>query len=168
VRPFTTRAELLETVRGLRADLEQAIAEAGPERIERAGTLGPWSFKDVIAHLTGWREVTAARLEAALRGTEPVFPWPAPLNEDDHLDAINQWFEERGRSQSLAETLAESRATFERVEHALAQLPEDDVFKPRRFAWLGDYALGPAVVEGTYEHYRVDHEPAIRAWLAQG
>lgn len=165
---LNTRAELLETVQGLRDDLERVVAEAGEERAVQPGTFDELTFKDVIAHLTSWRLTTAARLEAGLRSEQPVFPWPAHLNEDEHTDEINRWFFETNRDKPLADVLRESRETFDRVERAIAVLPEDDLFVLDRFPWLPGYALGPAVVDGTVEHYRVDHEPEIREWLARG
>jgi hypothetical protein len=165
---LNTRAGLLETVRELREDLERAIAEAGEERMEQPGSFGELTFKDVIAHLTGWRLTTAARLEAGLSGEEPVFPWPAHLEEDKDTDEINRWFFETNRDKPVADVRRESRETFDRVERAIATLPEDALFVPDRFPWLQGYTLGPAVVHGTSEHYRIDHEPEIRDWLARG
>jgi hypothetical protein len=167
---LNTRAALLDAMRGLREDLGRVVAEAGAARSTQPGSFGSWSLKDVIAHLTGWREVTAARLEAGLRDTEPVFPWPAGLDEEHDLEAINRWFYERSRDTPLDAVLADSRAAFERVERAIADMPEDALLTPGRFAWLlwTDEALGPAVVGGTLGHYREDHELAIRDWLARG
>jgi hypothetical protein len=165
---LNTREGLLNTMRGLRDALDRDVAEAGEARMEQPGSFGDLTFKDIIVHLTGWREVTAARLEAAQRGEEPVFPWPAQLTEEEDTDEINRWFYEAGRDKPVADVLRESRETFDRVERAIAALPEDDLFERDRFPWLQGYALGPGVVEGTREHYRVDHEPEIRAWLARG
>lgn len=162
-----SREALLGAVRELREDLERAIAEAGEARVERPGGFGEWTFKDVIAHLTAWRLTTAARLEAGLRRQAPFFPWPARLSEEHDTEAINRWFYAANRDKPVAAVLRESRETFDRVERAIATLPEDDLLRPGRFPWLGDWALGPAVVSGTYLHYREDHEPAIRAWLAR-
>lgn len=165
---LNSREALLTAVRGLRAEIEGVIAEVGPARMEQPGSFDEWTFKDVLGHLTGWRWITAARLEAALRHEEPVYPWPAHLNEDDHTDEINQWFYETNRDKPVAVVVRESRETFERVERAIELLPEDDLLQSGRFPWLGDYVLGPAVVSGTLDHYHEDHEPAIRAWLARG
>ena len=162
-----SRAALLGAVRGLRADLEGVIAEVGEARMEEPGSFGGWTFKDLLAHLTGWRWTTVARLEAGLRREAPVFPWPAHLDEGEDLDAINRWFYETNRARSVAEVLAASRETFDRLERAIAALPEDDLLRPGRFPWLGEWVLGPAVVSGTFLHYREEHEPAIRAWLAR-
>ena len=165
---LNSRAALLDAVRGLREELERVVAEAGEARMEQPGSFGEWTFKDLIAHLTGWRQTTAARLEAGLRGEEPVFPWPDHLDEEDDLEEINRWFFETNRDKPLAAILGESRETFERVERAIAALPEADLLQPGRFPWLGGAALGPAVVRGTLGHYHEEHEPDIRAWLARG
>jgi hypothetical protein len=164
---LNTRAGLLEAVGRLREELDRVIAEADEERIEQPDRFGDWSLKDVIAHLTGWRLVTAARLEAGLRHEEPAFPWPSHFDEADGPHEINRWFYETNRDKPLADVLSESRETFERVELAIASMPEDDLLMPGRFAWLywTEEALGPAVVRGSMNHYYSEHEPSIRAWL---
>ncbi len=168
MQDFTTRDGLLTTLRGLRAEIDRVVAEAGEERAVQQGSFNELSLKDVIAHMTGWRVVTAARLEAGLHHTEPVFPWPAQFDEEQELHEINQWIYDNNRDKSLGDVMAESNDTFDRVERAVAEMPEDDLLQPNRFAWLHwtDDGLGPAVVGGTYHHYYEEHEPDIRAWLA--
>lgn len=159
------RASLLAAVRSLWDDIEAIVAAAaertGPPRSDEA-----WTFNDLLAHLTSWRLLTAARLEAAQRGTEPVVPWPASLDEDENLDEINQYFFETNRDKPRSTLVRESRETLDRVSRALAQLPEQDLFEVGRFPWLAGYALGPAVIAGTVEHFR-EHEPELRALLAR-
>ncbi len=169
MQDLKTREELLEAVRGLRADLDRDIAEAGEERAVQPGSFGPWTFKDVIAHLTGWRLRTAARLEAGLRDEAPVVPWPDHLDEEEGLHEINEWFYETNRDKPLEQVIAESNETFDRVERAIDTMPGDALLTPGRFDWIfwTDEALGPAVVRGTLDHYHVEHEPAIRVWLDQ-
>ena len=167
VEGLKTREDLLNVVSGLRADLDAAIAEAGEERTIQPGSFEELSFKDLIAHLTGWRLVMAARLEAGLRHEEPVFPWPDDFDEAEDLHEINRWFFETNREKPLHQVIAESNATFLRVERAIAAMPEEDLLESGRFDWLfwtGE-ALGPAVVRGTLNHYRIEHEPDILAWL---
>jgi hypothetical protein len=167
VDQLRTRAELVAVVRELREALDRDIAQAGPERSVQPGSFGQWSFKDVVAHLTGWRLVTAARLEAGWREEEPVFPWPSHLDESEGPHEINQWFYEANRDKPLDEVLVESREAFERVERAIAEMPEEALLEPGRFSWLywTDEALGPAVVRGSMNHYYSEHQPAIQAWL---
>ena len=170
LQELDTREDLLNAVREMRTALDREIAAAG-DRIEEPGAFEAWSFKDLIAHLTGWRIVTAARLEAGLNGTEPEFPWPNHLQEgEEDLHEINRWFYETNRDKPLAQVLDESSATFDRVERAVQALPENDLFTPDHFAWLhwSDESLGPAVVRGSLNHYYIEHEPDIREWLSNG
>jgi hypothetical protein len=164
-----TRGQLLDAVRELRADLDQVIAEAGEERIEQAGSFDERSLKDVIAHLTGWRQLTAARLEAGMADEEPVYHWPDRFDEAEDLHAINRWFFETNRDKPLDQVLAESNESFDRIEHAIATISEEALLTPGRFDWIfwTEDALGPAVVGGMVDHYRVEHAD-IRAWLIQG
>jgi hypothetical protein len=155
------REALLATVRSIRDDIERAIAAMTDEQTAPDGA---WTLKDAIAHLTSWRLTTAARLEAGLHGGAPIMPWPAPLDEERDLDEINRWFDDANRARSAADIARESRDTIERVERAIAALPERDLFTIGRFAWMPDHALGPAVIAGTLEHHQ-EHEPDIRAWL---
>lgn len=163
------REGMIRAVQGLRKDLDQVIADADPDSIEEPGSFEAWSFKDMIAHLTGWRLVTALRLEAGLHHHEPQFPWPDRFDEETDTDEINEWFFEGSRDKPLQQVIRESNATFDRVEHAIATMTEEDLFESGRFDWIfwTDEGLGPAVVRGAWDHYHIDHEPEILAWLAR-
>jgi hypothetical protein len=166
MQQYQDRDALLEAVRSLREDTERLVAWADANPDAPAGADDTWTFNDAIAHLTSWRLMTAARLEAALHGEEPKKPWPAPLEEEDDLDEINRWFYETNHDKPRAALLRESRETFARVERAIAALPERDLFTVDRFPWLVGDALGPAVVAGTVDHFR-EHEPELRALARQ-
>lgn len=167
MRELDTREALLETVRDLRTALDDVLNQVTVEQIEAPGSFAAWSLKDLIAHLTGWRELTAIRLEAALADTEPTFAWPDNLDEEKDLDDINFWFYETNRNKPFDQVLQESNATFDRVERAIKALSDTDLFTPNLFPWLNwtTSGVGPAVIEGTRNHYYVEHEPDIEAWL---
>ena len=164
---LSSRADLLSTIQKLGDDIEQIASQVNPEQAAQPNAFGDWSFKDVIAHLNSWRLLTAARLEAGLNGTEPIVPWPAHLDEDRDIDGLNRWLYESNRDKSLAEIMADSRATIERSAAAIRAVPEDALLQVGHFTWMPSYALGPGVVQGTWEHFHIDHEPEIRAWLAR-
>lgn len=158
------RDDLLTAVRAVRREIDDIADAAGAANSPRHRDNGSWTIEDLLAHVTGWRLSTAARLEAAENGTQPDMPWPASLEEDDDLDEINRWFTESGRGKTLAQLVQASNETFDRIERALASLPEDDLFEVNRFSWLPGDALGPAVVGGTIEHH-AEHLPESRAIL---
>ena len=67
----TTKTELLERIDAERAGWETLLSEVGEARMEQPGAAGDWTFKDVVAHLNGWRKRTVDRLQAASRGEAP-------------------------------------------------------------------------------------------------
>ena len=153
-----TRDELLATIEADRAAWHALLAEVGTARMEEPGPMGPWTFKDLAAHLLGWRERTIALIEAGPAG-EVAPPWPAHLDDDD---SINNWIYAQHRDRPLAAVLADVDDSYERLASTLAALPADDLTTPGRFPWLPDKAL----VDGDFAgHLREEHEPAIRAWL---
>src|SRR5690349_425093 len=94
-----TKADLLAQIEADRAEWRALLAEVGEGRMEQPGPMGEWTFKDLAAHLTGWRERSIARLEAAGRHQEtPAPPWPANLNEDDEINTGSTSRTATGRS----------------------------------------------------------------------
>jgi len=163
-----SKADWLDRIEREREAWEAIVAEAGDAGMEQPGAAGDWTFKDVAGHLNGWRVLTVARLEAAARGELPSPPpWPGDLSDetDEGLEAINRWIYERNRDRPAADILAEARDQFGRMRAAVAAIAEDALVNPGRFPWLGGAPLS-AVLEGSFGHLHEEHEPAIRAWLA--
>jgi hypothetical protein len=163
-----TKEELLARIDEHRAYWRQLVAEVGEDRMEEPGPMGDWTFKDLAAHLTFWRDWSTARIEAG-PGAEPPPIWPANLTEyDPHdpdetdWDPINAWVYAQHHDRSVPDVLADADASFDRLKTAIESLPEQDVMEPGRFSWLGDYALADADFGG---HLHEEHEPSVRAWL---
>jgi len=145
--------------------LVAAVEDAG--LMNRPGVNnGPWTFRDMAAHLNSWRGVSVARLEAAQQGSgPPTHPWPAGLEEGRDIDVINAWFAARDGDRPATAVLAETAAQFDAMRAAVAVMPPDDLLTPGRFAWLDGLPIGPAVLGYSFTHLHTDHEPDIRAWL---
>jgi hypothetical protein len=162
----TSKADWLERIERARATWEELVSKVGVEAAEQPGATGDWTFKDVAGHLNAWREWTVARLEAAAGDKRPPrMPWPDGMSEEteEGVEEINQWFYARNRARPANEILAESREQFRRIRAAVEAIPEEEL--ETRYPWLEGYPLS-AVLEGTLEHFHVDHEPEIRSWLS--
>jgi hypothetical protein len=148
-----------------RIDREQAfwrdlVEEVGVDRMTEPGPMGEWTFKDLAAHLFGWRERTLARLQAARDGRpDPPTPWPAELDGDD---PINDWIQERSRGRSVDEVLADMDRSFDRLAQMVAALPDDILTRPAALPWLGDEAIDEVDFFG---HLHDEHMPSVQAWL---
>ena len=79
----TSKQEWLDRIERGRAAWEELVAQAGEAAMDEPGAMGDWSFKDVAAHLNGWRELTVARLEAAVADER------LDLVHDDLRDAVH-------------------------------------------------------------------------------
>ena len=156
-----SKAEMLQAIRDEAARWDALLAEIGEERMTQPGAMGDWTFKDVVAHMTGWRTgETLHYLDAARRGDKPAAP---PWQEDFTTDEANQWIYERNHDRPLRDVLQESRQSYRQIEEALAAVPEQDLIDPNRFEWMEGEALGPLVV--AFRHWREEHEPGIREWM---
>jgi hypothetical protein len=130
--------------------------------MDQPGVAGFWSIKDVVAHLTGWRRRTVARLQAAQLGLpEPLPPWPAELQTDD---GINAWIYRSSQGKSVREVLDESHQVFEQLLAAVEALPEEVLADVQRFPWMEGR---PFTAAEFFAHFHDEHEPDMRAWLAE-
>ena len=153
---------LIERIGGVRERWRRLVADVGPDRLERPGAMGDWTFKDVAAHLTAWRRRTVDRLEAAARGEpEPPPAWPAALGSDED-DPINAWIHDRTKDRPAAELLAAADAVYDDFVAAVRALPLRQATDPTRFPWLE----GEALVDVDFGSHLGEHEPDVRSWLA--
>ncbi len=122
------------------------------------------SVKDILAHLTGWQQVSVARLEAARAGGEPNYPRWSPeldvVHETDN-DAVNAWIFGAYSAKSWDEVHGEWRDRFHYVLQLAEAIPEEKWFVSGVPAWLGEYRLS-AVLEGSHEHHQ-EHLDELKA-----
>src|SRR5262245_39207177 len=130
-----TKAELIANVRADRDFWRALVDEVGRDRMNDPGPMGDWTFKDMAAHLAGWRNRTIGRLQAAANGEpSPPPPWPAELDDDD---PINDWINEQAKDRSLDDVLADYDSTFYRLADALDAFSEATLADPTAFDWAG-------------------------------
>ena len=157
------KSELLNGVREEYRQWEALLNQIGETRMDQPGAAADWSIKDIVAHLTGWRRRTVARLQAAQRGEgEPPPYWPAHLQTDDD---INAWMYESNRGRSVREVLGDSDHVFQQLVAAIEALPDEVLNDPARYLpWLEAESIKPSDFFG---HFHEEHEQDMRAWLAR-
>ena len=156
-----TKEQLLHQLRQERARWEALVAEVGQGRMETPSSLGDWSFKDTVAHLTTWWRWHVARVAAVRRGEPPV---EHPSQRD--VQVINRWIYIMNRDRPLADVLRDASAAWQEFEAGLAAIEEQDLMEPGRYPGLDGQALGRYEVHFFANHFHEEHEPAIREWLA--
>jgi hypothetical protein len=156
------KSELLNGLHEEYRKWQALLNEVGAARMDEPGVAGNWSIKDIVAHLTGWRRRTVARLQALQRGEpEPPTPWSPHLQTDDD---INAWIYESSRDKSVREVLDESHQAFQELVAAIEGLPEQVITDAHRLPWMEGQPFTAAQFFG---HFHEEHEPDMRAWLAR-
>jgi hypothetical protein len=155
-----TKADVLARIDEERQLWTTLVDVVGHERMEQPGPMGEWTFKDLAAHLLGWRLGTIARLEAAANGSRTqINPWPVELQDDDD---INDWIYGQHHHRSVSDVLREVEQSYQDLRDAIDALSEEMVFDPLLFPRFEGRAL--ADVE-FFEHLHEEHEPSVRDWL---
>jgi len=160
------KSELLNWLQEQVQQWETFLEQIDPAHMDQPGVNGDWSMKDIVTHLTGWNRWLVVRLHAAQRGeAEPLPPWPASLQAEDD---INAWIYESNRGRSVREVLDESHQTLQQLLATIESLPDDiriERVEPAFYlVWLGDQRFPAGEF---FDHFRDDHEPDVRAWLAR-
>jgi hypothetical protein len=155
-----------ETIASLQEEYQgwqELLDQIGLQHMDQPGVAGHWSIKDIVAHLTGWRRRTVARLQAAGRAEpEPPTPWPAHLQTDEE---INAWIFEADHNRPAREILGESDQVFRQLLAAIEGLPAQAFTDVRRYLpwWEGSSLTADAF----FAHFHEEHEPDMRAFLAR-
>ncbi|HJT55306.1 MAG TPA: ClbS/DfsB family four-helix bundle protein [Ktedonobacteraceae bacterium] len=161
------KSSLLDEMSSGYTVLDNTLATLGRQQMTTPGVTGDWSIKDILAHLTAWQDYLLIRLQAAARNEAP--PVQAVLgaeDEDSATDKINAHFYEENKFRPLGKVMADFRSTYEQVVEAVQALSDEDLFEPKRFAWMKNYPLWELVAGNTYEHYQ-EHLQSIQQWLSK-
>ncbi len=160
------KAALVDQLRREKAYWEALLRVVEEQDMDSPGVMGDWTFKDAVAHLTGWRKRTVARIAGSQQRGQPLPPeWPAELDEEQP-DTINAWIYGQNHDRPLADVLAESQQVWEELVAVVEETPEEDLLEPGHFEWLEGHPLGPAVLNGSFGHLH-EHAALINDWLAR-
>ena len=163
---MTDKTQMLTMLKEEFKTWETLLANLGEAQIMTPLQPGEMSIKDTMAHLMTWQQLSIARLEAGLRGSEPVLPdWPENLDAepDGEPHDMNPWIYETHQDESWATVYQAWRTGFLRFLELGEAIPERDLMEVDKYPWLEGYALF-AVLEGSYGHHQ-EHYETVSTWL---
>ncbi|HKZ43745.1 MAG TPA: ClbS/DfsB family four-helix bundle protein [Anaerolineales bacterium] len=148
--------ERLSELEDIKKRWENFLNELNEKQLTSPGFFQKLSVKEILAHLTAWQQMTAARLVAARNGNDPIFPgWfineKDPETEED-LDAVNLSVHDLYFDHEWMEIRKEWEERFEKVLKIAESIPSEVFDGDARFPWLEGYPL-MAVLDGTLNHH---------------
>jgi hypothetical protein len=157
------KASILNELSTMYATLEEILIPLDKTQMTIEGVIPGWSIKDLLAHIASWHHRLLAWLHAAIRNEEPTISGP---NSVEEMDALNAQFYQENKSRTLADVLADFRATHQQIMDIIQAMPEEDLINPDRFTWAEGEPLWQVIAGDTYDHYQ-EHLHQIQEWLVQ-
>jgi uncharacterized damage-inducible protein DinB len=157
-------AQFFDTMARERAQLLKAIMDVPEAVLDRKGTVGEWSIKNVLAHLTAWESVVASFLPQRF----------ATGNKSEKLKAINADEDGWNAGEVAAREVLSPREQVEELEQArqnllrvLRDLGEEGLQRKRPWPECReDQTVMDYILEQVGEHER-EHREAILAAIAR-
>ena len=125
LRPSGIRADLIEALRNARAVERDVFAALDPARRDVAPAGGGWSAKDILAHLSAWRQQQTDRLAAMREGREEP---PLPAAETDDVNAI---LHDRRADWSWERVATDAESTADGLMAEVAAAGEETISDPK-------------------------------------
>jgi hypothetical protein len=156
-KAMNKRSELIAEMRAGREELENLLNQFTDAEMLKRILPGEWSIKDLLAHFDWWAN-RAANLYGILSRNE------APPDEDITLDELNARVYAENQNRSLDDVRRTEREAYHRLLDLVAQAPEDDLFKPDRFAWIEGRPFVTWITSNSAGHY-AEHIGDLKTWL---
>ncbi|RMF41164.1 MAG: ClbS/DfsB family four-helix bundle protein [Anaerolineae bacterium] len=144
------KATLLAELENSREALLDALEALPEEALLRPGTVGDWSIKDTLAHLTMWEAQLITLLWQARQGRKPSTVHFQKRNTDD----INAEWHRQNQNRPLALVWSDFVNIREQTIRRVQAIPEGDLLDPRRYSWLRGRPLWKWIAAHTFEHER--------------
>ncbi len=151
------RADALATLAAGRRDLLQALEGLSDAGLTRSGVDGPWSVRDILAHIAAWDRQVVLTLEAWLEGTTPPPAVPDVEGFNAQVTAAASGESPVATLLGLARTHADLLTAVARAQGRNGEVIDPDSGRPTTLGHLVDDIAG---------HERA-HAASILAWRGQ-
>ena len=132
VRRPGLRADLIEALRNGRAAERDVLAALDPAVGEAPAADGGWSAKDILAHLSAWRQRQADRLSARREGLED------PQLGGSEIDVINAGIHTERAGWAWDRVMADAESTAEALIAEVAAADDETVDPKMIGSIMGD------------------------------
>ena len=136
------------------ATMQKILDEIEPHR----EIYPPWTFKEILAHIIGWDEVSEMALRAHAKGEEAGTPAARGI---DHYNVHSVSTRE---SLNYDQIVKEWNLAREQFKQAILELPEEKLPETMLFPW-GQTGTAAQIV-GIMVHHEIEHAEEIANMIA--
>ncbi len=152
------KQELLNEIERAHQDMMRFLAALSDDEKTAPLLNEGWSVKDSLAHLIDWEKMSLDWLARSLRGEQVKrfaegFQYETEAEREAVMEKLNTHLFEQNKNRALDEVLRDFRQTHRAIFDFVAQLNEDDIFDPNRFAWRNGSPAFDMLAGNTFEHY---------------
>jgi hypothetical protein len=152
-----TKSELLQRIRDERHALEKALARLTHTQMLLPKTMGEWTVKDALAHISAWERNMLTWTGNLLKGKAPGTPEPWDV------ERINAGIYAQVKDKPLNEVLEEFRESYRAALSLAESLSEAQLQTQYPNTWpMGPLWLG--VAANMNFHYK-EHRQDLEKWL---
>jgi hypothetical protein len=145
-----TLDDLLNEIEANWGELAAVSRGLTEDELTRSGTVGDWSLKDLFAHIAGWEEEAARRINEIANGQGESLTWPTREEED----AFNASAVEKSRGLSADQVMKRLEECHQDLMDMLATFG-DELAVANLEVTAAEWVPG-----WTYMHYQ-HHAPEI-------
>ncbi len=135
---------VLELVRTAHNEEQAYIDALSEEEKAASGESDDWAPKDIVAHMTAWKEQVVINYQAAMRGES--------VPDLGDYQGLNDQFFEKHRNRSWEEILEYREQTMQSLLNSLDGMSEDDLHRTEGIPWQGGRPFWRMVVGTAYVH----------------
>jgi hypothetical protein len=118
--PFPDRNCLLQSLYEARLKIEELLPKVDHQKEIYPG----WTIREMLAHLTGWDDVTIDSLRAHVAGRIPEMPALQGVDENNKRILTSL------QNMDLAHVIKEWRLTRQVLRTVIEKMPEEEFFSP--------------------------------------
>jgi hypothetical protein len=157
-----TKTELIAEIHREWGLLEAVLNGLSEAQMTAPATLGLWSVKDMLAHISYWEKFLLDRLGSAISGEAGQYP---PIHSDAEVDRLNARVFAENQERPLSAVLLEFRNLYTGVLTAVEALDEAAIARPLPLDFPLDNLIAWQIIRAnTSDHYQ-EHRLALEDWL---
>jgi uncharacterized protein (TIGR03083 family) len=158
--------EILDALDATRERLLTVLEPLPDEALAYPGTIGPWSVKDVLAHLAAWESELITGLLRLQQGKKPAHLLAAMADRD----AYNARRYEENRDRDLDRVFADFQDVRMQLESWIEEFSDRALNNPNQYKVFNGQPLWQVIKANSFGH-EGEHIAAIGAfagrWLAE-